>query len=91
MHFIYIDRMGKPKAKSKSGAKQKTTSKKPESKHNINDLLDKVNLEQYFNSQSFNNCKRHKKNIIFLNFTLIEFIDQRKKLSKINNLGRYTI
>ena len=45
MHFIYIDRMGKPKAKSKSGAKQKTTSKKPESKHNINDLLDKVNLE----------------------------------------------
>ena len=39
-----IHRMGKPKAKSKTGAKQKTTSKKTESKHNINDLLDKVNI-----------------------------------------------
>jgi len=86
--------MGKPKAKSKSGAKQKTTSKKPETKHNINDLLDKAEgcLDEFNLELAMKFCERalqtDENNIRALQLTAGLFLDLGEVENAQNCLGR---
>jgi len=89
--------MGKPKSKSKGGAKKsgnQKANKKPEPKHNIDDLLDKAEgcLDEYNLELAQKFCERalqiDEKNIRALQLTAGLFLDMGDVENAQNCLGR---